>query len=157
SSTRVTRWQKSAPLVKRERRAARRRSPQRLAPEVVGRPTISAGGRRPKRAAPAFGRGSQTPRNDAVLSGWRRRSSAARPSALEAEGQSAQGEGRRPQASAAENQEDWCPGRDLNPDELPHTPLKRTRIPIPPPGHQVRCRFAPWISKGQGVGTEEGT
>ena len=28
----------------------------------------------------------------------------------------------------------WCPGRDLNPDELPHTPLKRTRIPIPPPG-----------------------
>ena len=30
--------------------------------------------------------------------------------------------------------ESWCPGRDLNPDELPHTPLKRTRIPIPPPG-----------------------
>ena len=34
----------------------------------------------------------------------------------------------------------WCPGRDLNPDELPHTPLKRTRIPIPPPGLEVSLR-----------------
>ena len=33
----------------------------------------------------------------------------------------------------------WCPGRDLNPDELPHTPLKRTRIPIPPPGQVCRA------------------
>src|SRR6476620_5555007 len=33
---------------------------------------------------------------------------------------------------------EWCPGRDLNPDELPHTPLKRTRIPIPPPGQGAR-------------------
>src|SRR4051812_13066334 len=31
---------------------------------------------------------------------------------------------------------EWCPGRDLNPDDLRHTPLKRTRIPIPPPGHE---------------------
>jgi hypothetical protein len=31
----------------------------------------------------------------------------------------------------------WCPGRDLNPDGLLHTPLKRTRIPIPPPGHEL--------------------
>ena len=36
---------------------------------------------------------------------------------------------------------EWCPGRDLNPDELPHTPLKRTRIPIPPPG-QVHALVA---------------
>ena len=35
----------------------------------------------------------------------------------------------------------WCPGRDLNPDGLLHTPLKRTRIPIPPPGHE-HCRDA---------------
>src|SRR5690625_4428944 len=28
----------------------------------------------------------------------------------------------------------WCPGWDLNPHGLPHTPLKRTRLPIPPPG-----------------------
>ena len=34
---------------------------------------------------------------------------------------------------------EWCPGRDLNPDELPHTPLKRTRIPIPPPGQVFRA------------------
>src|SRR5688572_30282231 len=31
----------------------------------------------------------------------------------------------------------WCPGRDLNPDGFPHTPLKRTRIPIPPPGPEA--------------------
>src|SRR6059036_2891163 len=30
----------------------------------------------------------------------------------------------------------WCPGRDLNPDELPHTPLKRTRIQF---RHLGRC------------------
>src|SRR5262245_2143555 len=46
---------------------------------------------------------------------------------------------------------EWCPGRDLNPDELPHTPLKRTRIPIPPPG-QVSYRDV-----GVGDGTEGGT
>ena len=37
-------------------------------------------------------------------------------------------------------EEVWCPGRDLNPDDLRHTPLKRTRIPIPPPGHWYRGR-----------------
>src|SRR6185503_6647971 len=47
---------------------------------------------------------------------------------------------RRPQPAGHRSEKEWCPGRDLNPDELPHTPLKRTRIPIPPPGHQVRCR-----------------
>ena len=26
----------------------------------------------------------------------------------------------------------WCERRDLNPYELPHTPLKRARLPIPP-------------------------
>ena len=41
----------------------------------------------------------------------------------------------RPPATALK--EVWCPDRDLNPDDLRHTPLKRTRIPIPPPGH--RC------------------
>jgi hypothetical protein len=34
----------------------------------------------------------------------------------------------------------WCPGRDLNPDGSLHTPLKRTRIPIPPPGHEGYVR-----------------
>src|SRR4029079_2811700 len=48
--------------------------------------------------------------------------------------------GRSRSLPAAGSGKEWCPGRDLNPDELPHTPLKRTRIPIPPPGHQVRCR-----------------
>ena len=48
-----------------------------------------------------------------------------------------------PGSSHAENRRTaggWCPGRDLNPDELPHTPLKRTRIPIPPPGQVHRAR-----------------
>ncbi len=29
----------------------------------------------------------------------------------------------------------WCERRDLNPYELPHTPLKRARLPIPPLSH----------------------
>lgn len=35
----------------------------------------------------------------------------------------------------------WCSERDSNPHKLPHTPLKRTRLPIPPPEHlnQPRC------------------
>ena len=37
-------------------------------------------------------------------------------------------------AAHRSNEVKWCPGRDLNPDGFPHTPLKRTRIPIPPPG-----------------------
>ena len=41
---------------------------------------------------------------------------------------------RPPGRRSSERAKEWCPGRDLNPDELPHTPLKRTRIPIPPPG-----------------------
>src|SRR3990170_5191082 len=49
----------------------------------------------------------------------------------------------------------WCPGRDLNPDELPHTPLKRTRIPIPPPGHRARRR--PRAELPVEGGTEEGS
>ena len=31
-------------------------------------------------------------------------------------------------------QKKWCPGRDLNPHGLLHTPLKRTCLPVPPPG-----------------------
>ena len=31
--------------------------------------------------------------------------------------------------------ESWCERRDLNPYELPHTPLKRARLPIPPLSH----------------------
>src|SRR3954451_17838662 len=52
------------------------------------------------------------------------------------------GRGERPGGSG----EGWCPGRDLNPDELPHTPLKRTRIPIPPPGlvHRRERRSRGW-------------
>ena len=26
----------------------------------------------------------------------------------------------------------WCDHRDLNPDGICHTPLKRTRLPVPP-------------------------
>src|SRR5262245_27165614 len=33
----------------------------------------------------------------------------------------------------------WCPGRDLNSHGFPHTPLKRTCLPIPPPGHASSC------------------
>src|SRR5690606_4076933 len=28
----------------------------------------------------------------------------------------------------------WCPGWDLNPHGVTHTPLKRARLPVPPPG-----------------------
>ena len=42
-----------------------------------------------------------------------------------------------PWLEAMARREVWCPDRDLNPDDLRHTPLKRTRIPIPPPGQ--RC------------------
>ena len=31
----------------------------------------------------------------------------------------------------------WCPEGDLNPHGLPHTPLKRTRLPVPPSGHTI--------------------
>src|SRR5256885_4387246 len=31
---------------------------------------------------------------------------------------------------------EWCPGRDLNSHGFPHTPLKRTCLPIPPPGQR---------------------
>ena len=51
---------------------------------------------------------------------------------------------------ATTSREVWCPDRDLNPDDLRHTPLKRTRIPIPPPGH--RCRVLDAVT-----GIEEGT
>ena len=51
---------------------------------------------------------------------------------------------------AARSHEVWCPDRDLNPDDLRHTPLKRTRIPIPPPGH--RCCVLDAVA-----GIEEGT
>ena len=47
-------------------------------------------------------------------------------------------------AAASYRERGWCPGRDLNPDGLLHTPLKRTRIPIPPPGHEgFRGALAP--------------
>src|SRR6266508_4096145 len=67
------------------------------------------------------------------------------------------GPGGPPRSSAR-----WCPGRDLNPDELPHTPLKRTRIPIPPPGHDSRGTgigesLAGDVLPRQGRGTEEGS
>ena len=29
----------------------------------------------------------------------------------------------------------WCEGRDLNSQGINHTPLKRARLPIPPPSH----------------------
>src|SRR5437867_10975484 len=38
-----------------------------------------------------------------------------------------------PQVLARAGRE-WCPGRDLNSHGFPHTPLKRTCLPIPPPG-----------------------
>jgi|GEM_PF-1581837 hypothetical protein len=31
----------------------------------------------------------------------------------------------------------WCPGRDLNSYGVNHTPLKRARLPVPPPGHSI--------------------
>ena len=54
--------------------------------------------------------------------------------------------------SAADNnamsrQGSWCPGRDLNPDGFLHTPLKRTRIPIPPPGHEGYVRRTVAVAK----------
>ncbi len=47
---------------------------------------------------------------------------------------------RRPPRGREISGRGWCPGRDLNPDGLLHTPLKRTRIPIPPPGHETLSR-----------------
>src|ERR1043165_1759098 len=32
----------------------------------------------------------------------------------------------------------WCRRGDSNPHELPHTPLKRARLPVPPLRHEVR-------------------
>ena len=32
-----------------------------------------------------------------------------------------------------------CAGRDSNPHALRHTPLKRTRLPVPPPAHKFIC------------------
>ena len=32
---------------------------------------------------------------------------------------------------------DWCRRGDSNPHELPHTPLKRARLPVPPLRHEV--------------------
>ena len=31
----------------------------------------------------------------------------------------------------------WCEGRDLNPHDVTHSPLKRARLPIPPPSHTI--------------------
>src|ERR1044071_407061 len=31
----------------------------------------------------------------------------------------------------------WCRRGDSNPHELPHTPLKRARLPVPPLRHEV--------------------
>ena len=39
------------------------------------------------------------------------------------------------QLSSLLTTERWCERRDLNPYELPHTPLKRARLPIPPLSH----------------------
>ena len=36
----------------------------------------------------------------------------------------------------------------MNPDELPHTPLKRTRIPIPPPGQGVADLIGDRLARG---------
>ena len=33
---------------------------------------------------------------------------------------------------AEETKEGWCRRGDSNPHELPHTPLKRARLPVPP-------------------------
>ena len=33
--------------------------------------------------------------------------------------------------------EDWCRRGDSNPHGLPHTPLKRARLPVPPLRHEV--------------------
>ena len=35
----------------------------------------------------------------------------------------------------------WCPGRDLNSYGINHTPLKRARLPVPPPGHYMKTLF----------------
>jgi hypothetical protein len=34
-------------------------------------------------------------------------------------------------------QRTWCRRGDSNPHELPHTPLKRARLPVPPLRHEV--------------------
>src|SRR5258708_29642029 len=46
----------------------------------------------------------------------------------------------------------WWATRDSNPDGLPHTPLKRARLPVPPAARLQpddftrRCRHMPWPS-----------
>src|SRR5215831_87736 len=46
----------------------------------------------------------------------------------------------------------WCPGRDLNSHGFPHTPLKRTCLPIPPPGHEADLDYLPPAGGGVAEG-----
>src|SRR5580765_8197420 len=39
--------------------------------------------------------------------------------------------------------EGWCRRGDSNPHGLPHTPLKRARLPVPPLRHEERLRSIP--------------
>ena len=40
----------------------------------------------------------------------------------------------------------WCRRGDSNPHELPHTPLKRARLPVPPLRHEVSLEGAAIIA-----------
>src|SRR6185369_9646376 len=57
----------------------------------------------------------------------------------------------------------WCRRGDSNPHELPHTPLKRARLPVPPLRHEVsleggyysrtiskNCTY--WLAAGEAAG-----
>jgi hypothetical protein len=86
-------------------------------------------------AAPA-GCQQRHPLSTTAIEGRRRSGPMARPSGTKF----TQGGRMTPEGADHRLREEWCPGRDLNPDELPHTPLKRTRIPIPPPGQGAHLR-----------------
>src|SRR5262244_3187311 len=42
----------------------------------------------------------------------------------------------------------WCRRGDSNPHGLPHTPLKRARLPVPPLRHEERKRSIPSTPTG---------
>ena len=44
-------------------------------------------------------------------------------------------------------QRTWCRRGDSNPHELPHTPLKRARLPVPPLRHEVSFRGPGYYSR----------
>ena len=50
----------------------------------------------------------------------------------------------------------WCEEGDLNPYGKYHTPLKRARLPVPPPSHVQLSQFLIVAMKQQNVNTQSG-